>query len=98
MHASLGGATVGMYLTTASFAIFAPKVPQDHVRGGIKWHRRLAYVHGVGMILIPILGAMAYNQIENGEKVHGIAQIHGPVAVVTTAAFGAAVASVSLKF
>ena len=98
IHAGLGGATVGMYLTTASFAIFAPKVPHDNVRGGIKWHRRLAYVHGVGMVLIPILGAMAYHQIENGEKVHGIAQIHGPVAVVTTAAFGAAIASVSLKF
>jgi len=98
VHAALGSATVGMYLTTAGFAIFAPKVPHDSVRGGIKWHRRLAYVHGVGMVLIPILGAMAYHQIENGEKVHGIAQIHGPVAVITTAAFGAAIASVSLKF
>ena len=50
------------------------------------------------MILIPILGALAYHQIENGEKVHGIAQAHGAVAVITTGAFGAAVACVSLKF
>jgi len=98
IHAGLGTATAGLYLTTASFAIFAPKVPRENVRGGIKWHRRLAFVHGPGMVLIPILGAMAYRQIENGQKVHGLAQLHGPVAVITTATFGAAIASVSLKF
>src|ERR1039457_6520777 len=27
LHAILGGVTAGMYLTTASFAIFAPKIP-----------------------------------------------------------------------
>jgi hypothetical protein len=50
------------------------------------------------MILTPILGAIAYNQKNNGEKVHGIASAHGPVAVVTGAAFAAAVLSVSVKF
>jgi hypothetical protein len=50
------------------------------------------------MILTPILGAIAYNQKNNGEKVHGIASAHGPVAVVTGAAFGLAVLSVSVKF
>jgi hypothetical protein len=32
------------------------------------------------------------------QKVHGIASAHGPVAIVTAAAFGLAVMSVSLKF
>jgi hypothetical protein len=50
------------------------------------------------MILTPILGAMAYSQKSNGEKVHGIASAHGPVAIVTAAAFGAALLSVSVKF
>ena len=34
VHAGLGSATVGMYLTTASFAIFAPKVHTETCTGG----------------------------------------------------------------
>ena len=44
------------------------------------------------------LGALAYEQKNKGEKVHGIASAHGPVAAVTAAAFGAALLSVSVKF
>jgi hypothetical protein len=58
----------------------------------------MAWIHGPGMILTPILGALAYNQKNNGEKVHGIASAQGPVAIVTAGAFGAALLSVSLKF
>jgi hypothetical protein len=50
------------------------------------------------MILTPILGALAYQQKNNGEHVHGLAAAHGPVAIVTAGAFGAALLSVSLKF
>jgi hypothetical protein len=50
------------------------------------------------MILTPILGALAYQQKNNGEKVHGLASAHGPVGIVTAGAFGAALLSVSLKF
>jgi hypothetical protein len=50
------------------------------------------------MILTPILGAMAYSQKSNGEKVHGLASAHAPVAYVTAIAYGAAILSVSLKF
>jgi hypothetical protein len=49
------------------------------------------------MILTPILGAMAYSQKSNREKVHGIAAAHGPVAIVTAGALGGALLSVSLK-
>jgi hypothetical protein len=50
------------------------------------------------MILTPILGILAFDQKSNGEKVHGIASAHAPVAIVTAGAFGAALLSVSVKF
>jgi Carboxypeptidase regulatory-like domain len=98
LHGALGGVTAGMYFTTAYFAIFAPKVPGTKVRGQIRVHKALAWIHGPGMILTPILAAMAYSQLSNGQRVHGIAKAHGPVAIVTAAAYGAAILSVSIKF
>ena len=87
-----------MYLTTASFAIFAPKIQGTAARGPIRLHKALAWIHGPGMILTPILGAMAFQQLNMGEKVHGIASAHGAVAAVTAVAYGAAILSVSIKF
>lgn len=98
LHAALGGVTAGLYLTTASFAIFAPKIHGTPVRGPIRLHRALAWIHGSGMILTPILGTLAYEQRNRGEKVHGIASAHAPVAVVTGIAYGLAILSVSIKF
>ncbi len=98
LHAALGSVTAGMYLTTASFAIFAPKVAGTKTRGPIRLHKALAWIHGPGMILTPVLGAIAYQQINRGEKVHGIASAHSAVAAVTTVAYGLAIASVSIKF
>ena len=98
LHAALGIATAGMYITTASYAILAPKVPGTPTRGPIRLHKALAWIHGPGMILTPILGALAYQQRNRGERVHGIAKEHSVVAVVTSAAFGLAVVSVSFKF
>jgi hypothetical protein len=98
VHMILGSATAGLYFTTAYFAIRAPRVSGTRSRGPIRFHKAMAWIHGPGMILTPILGALAYSQKNNGEKVHGIAQAHGPVAIVTAGAFGAALLSVSLKF
>lgn len=50
-------------------------------------HKALAWIHGPGMILSPILGAVAFNQKSKGEKVHGLAAARGPVAIVTAGAF-----------
>ena len=97
-HAVLGSATVGMYVATAYFAIRAPKIPGSKSRGPIRLHKTLAWIHGPGMVLTPILGGMALAQKDRGEKVHGIASAHGPVAIVTAGAFGLAVMSVSFKF
>lgn len=98
LHAALGSVTAGMYFTTAYFSIFAPRVPGTHTRGPIKLHKALAWIHGPGMILTPVLGAMAFEQKSNGQKVHGIASAHGAVAATTAIAYGLAVLSVSIKF
>jgi hypothetical protein len=98
LHAALGSVTAGLYFTTAYYSIFAPKVAGTPTRGPIRLHKALAWVHGPGMILTPILGALAFEQKSRGEKVHGIASAHGAVAIVTAAAYGLAIVSVSLKF
>jgi hypothetical protein len=98
LHAALGGLTGDLYFMTAYYAIRAPRVPGTETRGPIRFHRAMAWIHGPGMIATPILGIIAYDQKNNGEKVHGIAQAHAPVAIVTAGAFGAALLSVSVKF
>jgi hypothetical protein len=98
VHTVLGSVTGDLYFMSAYYAIRAPRVPGTVTRGPIRFHKAMAWIHGPGMILTPILGAMAYSQKNNGEKVHGIASAHGPVAIVTAGAFGAALLSVSLKF
>lgn len=94
-HIALGGVTTGLYYTTAYYAWFAPKIPGVKPKGAIRVHRDLEWIHGPGMILTPILGIMAYNQENAGEKVHGIASLHGPVAYVTAIAYGASIISIS---
>ncbi len=95
VHAALGGLTVAMYGATAYYAIAAPRIPESHVKGGIKVHKYLIWIHGPGMVLTPILGVMAYNQLNNGEKVHGIASAHAAVAWTTVASYTAAIIAVS---
>ncbi|MGB8012665.1 MAG: hypothetical protein WCF68_13700 [Terriglobales bacterium] len=98
LHAALGGLTGDLYGITAYYAIRAPRVPGTETRGPIRFHKAMAWIHGPGMIMTPILGIMAFDQKSKGEKVHGIASAHGPVAIVTAGAFGAALLSVSVKF
>lgn len=97
LHAALGSTTAGLYFATAYYAIFAPKIPGTKTEGNIKLHKAMAWIHGPGMVLTPILGAMAFQQKSNGEKIHGIAQAHGVVAIVTAGAYGVGILSVSLK-
>jgi hypothetical protein len=98
VHMILGSATAGLYFTSAYFAIRAPRVPGTESRGPIRFHKAMAWIHGPGMILTPILGALAYSQKNKGDDIHGIAAAHGPVAIITAGAFTAALLSVSLKF
>jgi len=98
LHLALGSATGDLYFMSAYYAIRAPRIPGTQTRGQIRFHKALAWIHGPGMVLTPILGAIAFDQKSKGEKVHGIASAHGPVAIVTAAAYGAAILSVSIKF
>lgn len=95
VHAALGGVTTALYFSTAYFAMFAPRVPGTKKHGAIRIHEALAWVHGPGMILTPVLGYMAYKQENSGEKAHGIAAQHGTVAYITSAAYGASIVAVS---
>lgn len=101
-HAALGGATTALYFTTAYYAAFAPRVPGTSRHGAVRMHEALAFIHGPGMILTPILGIMAYKQENSGEKVHGIASAHSAVAITTVSAYAASIVAVSwpihLKF
>jgi hypothetical protein len=94
-HVALGGLTSGLYWTAAYYAIFAPKIPGVKPKGAIRLHRDMEWIHGPGMILTPILGIMAYNQENAGEKVHGIASYHGTAAYVTAAAYGVSIVAIS---
>jgi hypothetical protein len=98
LHVALGAVTGDLYGISAYYAIRAPKIQGTETRGPIRLHKILAWIHGPGMIMTPILGAIAFDQKNSGEKVHGIAKAHGPVAIVTAAAYGAAILSVSFKF
>jgi len=98
LHVALGALTGDLYGITAYYAIRAPRIAGTETKGPIKVHKILAWVHGPGMIATPILGALAFSQKNNGEKLHGAAQAHGPVAIVTAGAFGAALLAVSVKF
>lgn len=95
VHVALGATTVAMYGATAYFAIAAPKIPEGHAKGGIRIHKYLIFVHAPGMVLTPILGVMAFNQLNNGEKVHGIASAHAAVAWTTVISYSAAIVAVS---
>ena len=98
LHVALGALTGDLYGITAYYAIRAPRIAGTETRGPIRFHKAMAWIHGPGMILTPILGAIAFNQKNNGEKVHGIAVAHSPVAIVTAGAYAAALLSVSVKF
>jgi len=96
IHVSLGSLSVAMYGATAYYAIKAPRIPgEGPAKGGIKLHKYLIYIHAPGMLLTPILGAMAFNQAADGEKVHGIASAHAAVAWTTVASYSAAILAVS---
>ncbi|MGH9326377.1 MAG: hypothetical protein ACRD2B_06795 [Terriglobia bacterium] len=97
LHLGLGILTAGMYWSSAYFAIRAPKVPGSKAYGLIRLHKAMAWIHGPGMILTPILGSIAFSQLSRGERVHGIAKYHAWAAYTTTVAYGVAILSVTLK-
>lgn len=80
LHVALGLSTAVLYFSSAAFAIFAPKPDGIKDTGSTKWHRYLSYIHFPLMIAVPILGNIARTQAENGERLSGAANLHGPAA------------------
>jgi hypothetical protein len=97
-HLALGSVTGDLYFLSAYYAIRAPRIAGTETHGPIRVHKALAWIHGPGMILTPILGAIAFDQKSKGEKVHGIASAHSAVAIVTAGAYGASILAVSFKW
>lgn len=95
LHAALGSATAVMYGLTAYYAIAAPRIAGVKPRGAIRLHRDLVWVHLPGMVLTPILGGMALDQENQGEKPHGIAAAHSYVAWTTVTAYAASAVAIS---
>jgi hypothetical protein len=68
LHVALGSLTGDLYGITAWYAIRAPRIDRTEKRGPIRFHEAMAWIHGPGMILTPILGAMAFEQKTTEKK------------------------------
>ena len=62
-HLALGLGSFASYWTGAGFAIFAPKLELEDgaEEGSIRAHKRLAWVHGIGMGILPVWGWLTTN-------------------------------------
>ncbi len=80
LHATLGITTAGLYITTAMFAILAPKPKGTKASGNTELHSILAWIHAPLMILTPLVGDMANDRIANHQPVGDLGTIHGIMA------------------
>jgi hypothetical protein len=60
--------TGDLYFISAYYAIRAPKIQGTETRGPIRLHKALAWIHGPGMILTPILGAIPLIKKATGKR------------------------------
>jgi hypothetical protein len=98
-HRALGVTAGAMYLTTASFAFFAPEGEGVKRNKGLtKVHKALAWIHFPAMIAAPILGYQAYKQADRGESVHGAAKHHKEVAGLAAGTYTAAMLVMVFNF
>jgi len=80
LHAALGITTAALYTTTALFAILAPKPKGLKPSGNTGTHVDLAWIHAPLMIVVPLLGDMVNDQIQNHQPVGNLGTIHGILA------------------
>lgn len=97
-HKYLGIAAGLSYYATAYYAIKAPEIEGTEHKGASLWHKRLAWVHGPAMLMVPVLGLLAERQLDKGEKIHGIAKLHKPVAAVAFYSFLSSLAVITFDF
>lgn len=97
-HMGLGIATTTLYASAALFAIFAPKPDGIKDTGSTKFHRWLSYIHLPLMIIVPILGNAARQQIEDGQRVSGVASLHGAAATTLLATYAISITVLAFNF
>jgi hypothetical protein len=98
LHATLGLTTTALYLTTASFAIFAPKPQGLKPSGATQVHETLAWIHAPLMILTPILGDMVNDRVQNHEPLGALGPIHGIAATTLVVSYLASIAVETINF
>ncbi len=99
-HLGMGVAAFTSYWTGASLAIFAPKLEDEYEeRDTISVHRRLAWVHGIGMGLMPVAGYLISERAANfdTDEYNLYSGLHGAGATVTYGALLGAYISVAIK-
>jgi hypothetical protein len=87
LHATLGLATAGLYITTAMFAILAPKPKGLKATGASEFHQILSWIHMPLMILTPLVGDMANDRIANHKPVGDLATIHFAMATTLVVSY-----------
>lgn len=97
-HPYFAGLAAISYGAAAYTAYKAPEVPGEKHYGGSLWHRRLVWIHLPGMILAPILGYMAAQKIDKGEKLSGLEKHHRDIAGITAGALILSALTVSFDF
>jgi hypothetical protein len=98
LHATLGLTTTALYLTTASFAIFAPKPEGLKPSGATQVHETLVWIHAPLMILTPILGDMVNDRVQNHQPLGALGTIHGIAATTLVVSYLASIAVETINF
>jgi hypothetical protein len=87
LHATLGITTAALYGTTALFAILAPKPKGLKPSGNTQTHVDLAWIHAPLMVIVPLLGDMANDQIQNHQPLGSLGTIHGILATALVVSY-----------
>lgn len=90
LHEASSFLTTGLYTTAGILAIAAPdpdnaSVGDDRAASTLRLHKALAWVHGAGMILMPILGIIGA-RVSNPDVGRAFRTIHSGVGYATFAA------------
>ena len=90
LHQASAFLTTGLYTTAGILAIAAPdpdsaSVGDDRASRTLRLHKTLAWVHGVGMILMPILGVVAAS-VNDQEVGRALRTVHTGVGYATLGA------------
>jgi hypothetical protein len=80
LHATLGIATTTLYVTTAMFAILAPKPKGLKPSGNTEFHEDLVWIHAPLMVAVPVLGGIINSEVQNHQSIGSLGTIHGVLA------------------